>query len=326
MKRVHVWVAVACVAVACVALVAGSVFAGPLRQRAAVKTPAAPAAQEQKAEDGKLHILVFGAHPDDPEIRAGGSAILWSQNGHKVELVSATNGDVGHSVISGVELAARRYAEVQQAAKILGTTTTVLDIHDGELMPTLENRKTFTRLIRNWKADIVIGHRPNDYHPDHRYVGILMQDSAFMVTVPFFCPDTPYLAGNPVFLYSQDNFDRPNPFRPDVVVAIDSVVEKKIDALMTMESQFVEGGANGYRQGVPKTEEDRQKRRQQSRDGWHKRFAGTADKYREKLIELYGPEEGRKVKYAEAFEICEYGRRPSAAELRRLFPFFPEKK
>ncbi len=172
-------------------------------------------------DDGKLRIICFGAHPDDCEIRAGGAAILWSDAGHHVKFVSATNGDIGHWAMAGGPLAQRRNAEVQEAAKILGTTTEVLDIHDGEIMPTLENRRTFTRLMRQWNADIVIGHRPNDYHPDHRYTGVLMQDSAYMVAVPFFCPDVPPLRKNPVFLYSFDRFQRPNPFRPDVVVSIE---------------------------------------------------------------------------------------------------------
>ena len=93
--------------------------------------------------------------------------------------------------MAGGPLALRRTAEVQKCAKILGIHTEVLDIHDGELLPTLENRRTITRLIREWKADVVISHRPNDYHPDHRNVGVLVQDAAYMVTVPFFCPDTP---------------------------------------------------------------------------------------------------------------------------------------
>ena len=273
-----------------------------------------------------LRIIVFGAHPDDCEIRAGGSAALWAEAGHEVKLVSATNGDVGHSRISGPELAQRRMEEVQRAAKILGTVTEVLDIHDGELMPTLENRKTFTRLIRSWKADIVIAHRPNDYHPDHRYTGVLVQDSAYMVTVPFFCPDTPYLRDNPVFLYSVDSFERPNPFRADIVVAIDRVIDKKVDALVGMESQFIEGGANGYKIAIPRTDAERQSKREGAREAFRRRFASTADKYRDKLVELYGPEEGKKVRYAEAFEICEYGRRPTGDELRRLFPFLPPKK
>ena len=60
-----------------------------------------------------------------------------------------------------------------------------------------------------------------------------------MVAVPFFCPDVPPLAKNSVFLYSYDKFERPNPFRPDVVVAIDDVMEPKLDALVGIESQFV---------------------------------------------------------------------------------------
>jgi LmbE family N-acetylglucosaminyl deacetylase len=273
--------------------------------------------------DGKIRVIVFGAHPDDCEIRAGGSAILWSRAGHHVKLVSVTNGDIGHWGMAGGPLAQRRTAEVLEAAKILGTTTEVLDIHDGELMPTLENRRTITRLIRNWNADVVIGHRPNDYHPDHRYTGVLMQDSAYMVAVPFFCPDTPPLKKNPVFLYSVDSFERPNPFRADVVVAIDDVIDQKVDALLTMESQFIEGGALGSAERAPKTEAEREERRKVVRESFKRRFAGTANRFRDKLIELYGEEAGKKVQYAEAFEICEYGRRPNAKELREIFPFLP---
>jgi LmbE family N-acetylglucosaminyl deacetylase len=269
-----------------------------------------------------LGIIVFGAHPDDSEIRAGGVGILWSELGHDVRLVSMTNGDIGHWQMAGGPLAKRRFDEVQAAAKILGVTTEVLDIHDGELMPTLENRKIMTRLIRQWNADVVIAHRPNDYHPDHRYTGVLMQDSAYMVAVPFLCPDTPPLKKNPVYLYSYDSFKTPNPFRPDVVVAIDAVIDRKVDALAVMESQFVEGGATGRPEQAPKNDEEREAARKRVRDSFRGRFARIADSCRQKLIELYGEEQGKQVHYAEAFEICEYGRQPTKDELRQLFPFF----
>jgi LmbE family N-acetylglucosaminyl deacetylase len=272
---------------------------------------------------GKLRIVVFGAHPDDAEIRAGGTAALWARQGHEVELVSVTNGDIGHYAMSRPALAARRLAEAQAADKVLGAATRVLDIHDGELEPTLANRRTITRVIRQWKADIVIAHRPNDYHPDHRYVGVLVQDSAYMVTVPKFCPETPHLRNNPVFLYSEDGFQRPNPFRADIVVAIDDVIDQKAEALMKMESQFVEGGANGT---PPKDAAEREARRKHGLVAFKNRSAWTADRHRKKLIELYGEELGKKIRYAEAFEICEYGRQPNAEELRRLFPFFPKSK
>src|SRR5512133_3221102 len=212
-------------------------------------------------DGGKLRIICFGAHPDDCELQAGGTAAMWAAKGHKVKFVSTTNGDIGHWRDAGGPLALRRKAEVEAAARVLGITVEVLDIHDGELLPTLENRRTLTRLIREWHADIVMGPRPNDYHPDHRYTGVLVQDAAYMVTVPNFCPDVPFLRDNPVFLYYPDGFQKPNPFQPDVVVAIDSVIDKKLDALGVLVSQFAEGGANGTADLMPEKDAAKQKKR-----------------------------------------------------------------
>lgn len=272
--------------------------------------------------DGKLRILVFGAHPDDAEFKAGGTAAKWAKAGHHVKLVSVTNGDIGHWQMAGGPLAQRRAAEVQAAAKKLGTHSQVLDIHDGELLPTLENRKLITKVIREWKADIVISHRPWDYHPDHRYVGVLVQDAAFMVTVPFFCPDTPPLKINPVFLFSSDGFQRPYPFKPDVAVSIDDVFEQKLEAVHELASQVYEGGASGSEEFVRSVppESDIAGRKAWLKSRWQDRQAREADKARAVLMEMYGEEAGKAVKYAESFEICEYGRRPNAEELKKLFP------
>ena len=290
-----------------------------------VNQKAGARAASSPPDDGKLRIIVFGAHPDDCEIKAGGVAAMWAAQGHHVKFVSTTNGDIGHAEIAGGPLARRRTAEVKKADKMLGVETEVLDIHDGELMPTLENRRKFVRLIRQWKADIVMGHRPNDYHPDHRYTGVLMQDAAFMVTVAFFCPDVRQLPRNPVFLYLSDNFQKPNPLEPDIVVSIDDVFEKKSEALWQLESQIESLWATGDFERVvpvPKEPAAREQRRGQLRERYARRDRANADKYRAKLIELYGQEKGKKVEYAEAFEVCEYGRQPSAEELKKLFPFF----
>ncbi len=274
----------------------------------------------QPPADGKLRIMAFGAHPDDCELRAGGTAALWAAQGHHVKFVSVTNGDIGHWGMAGGTLAQRRGKEAAKSASILGIQAEVLDIHDGELEPTLENRRKITRLIREWKADLVLSHRPNDYHPDHRYTGVLVQDAAFMVTVPFFCPDTPHLTRNPVFLFYQDRFRKPNPFQPDMVVATDAVAEKVLDALDALESQFYEGGALGSAALVPRDEAGQAARRRQVRENFRNRLAGPANQFRSKLVELYGKERADAVKTAEAFELCEYGRQPSPEELRRLFP------
>ena len=283
-------------------------------------------AQQDEADDGKLRIICFGAHPDDAEYKSGGTAALWAQQGHHVKLVSVTNGDIGHWQMSGGELAKRRTAESALVAKRLGVTSQVLDIHDGELLPTLENRRTICRLIREWNADIVISHRPWDYHPDHRYTGVLVQDAAYMVMVPFFCPDTPPLKKNPVFLYSSDRFKKPYPFEPDIVVGVDEVFEKKVDALMALESQTYEGGALGSEEktlAAPPASQP-ELRRAWLKERWVRRQSAEAKKYRAGLVDWYGPEPGEKFEYAEAFEICEYGRQPNRAEIRRLFPFFPD--
>jgi LmbE family N-acetylglucosaminyl deacetylase len=276
--------------------------------------------------DGKLRIIAFGAHPDDCELKAGGVAAMWAAQGHHVKFVSVTNGDIGHWRMAGGPLALRRKAEVEKAAQILGIHTQVLDIHDGELEPNLANRKHITRLIRQWNADIVMSHRPNDYHPDHRYVGTLVQDAAFMVGVPFFCPDVAPLKKNPLFLFYSDRFERPNPFRADIAVNIDTVVEKKLAALDVLVSQFFEGGALGSADLLPKDEAGREKRLRDVRQGFMDRSMGVAKKYRAKLVDYYGQERGGKVQHAEAFEICEYGSQPNAAEIRRLFPFFGNRK
>jgi LmbE family N-acetylglucosaminyl deacetylase len=272
--------------------------------------------------DGKLRIIVFGAHPDDAEYKAGGTAALWAKQGHHVKLVSVTNGDIGHWRMAGGPLAKLRTKEAKNAADKLGVTSQVLDVHDGELMPTLENRRTITRLIRNWQADVVISHRPWDYHPDHRYVGVLVQDAAFMVTVPNFCPDTPHLKKNPIFLFSSDRFQKPYPFQADIVVGIDAVFEQKLDAIEELYSQAYEGGAGGSDQRVERIPRDPKVRRAGLKQRWSRRQASYAGRYREALVRLYGEKRGKEFKYAEAFEICEYGRQPNDAEIRRLFPFF----
>jgi LmbE family N-acetylglucosaminyl deacetylase len=292
----------------------------------ALCTVTGPLLAADSTDDGKLHIVVFGAHPDDAQYKAGGTAIKWAKLGHHVKLVSVTNGDIGHWQSAGGPLAQRRKAEVLATGKVWGVETEVLDIHDGELLPSLENRKLITKIIREFHADLVIAHRPWDYHPDHRYVGVLVQDAAFMVTVAFFCPDVPFLKKNPVFMYSSDGFQKPYPFKPDVAVSLDEVFDQKLAGIHLVTSQVYEGGANGseeYMKTVP-PESDELGRKAWMRQRWEARQGGEAKKYRDLLIKWYGDANGKMVKFAETFELCEYGARPDERELRRLFPFFDE--
>lgn len=266
----------------------------------------------------KLHVIIIGAHPDDPD-KAGGTAYKWAKLGYDVLMVSLTNGDAGHQSLDPVTLAKVRREEARRAGEVIGVRYITLDNHDGSLMPTYENRLQVIKLIREQKADIVIFPRPYDYHPDHRYTGVLVMDAAYMVTVPKILPEVPFLKKNPMFLFMSDEFIHPEPFKADVVVAIDDVIEKKLDMYHEHKSQMYEWLPfnAGILDQVPKTDSERR--------AWlakQRIERSNADEYRDKLIELYGKEKGSRVKYCEAFQDSGYGTRLTKENLKQYFPFY----
>ena len=267
-------------------------------------------------DNNKTRIIMIGAHPDDCDQDGGGTAILFAKMGYAVKFVSVTNGDAGHQVLKGTDLAKRRLAEAQEAGNRFGVSYDVLDNHDGQLMPSLEVRFQIIKKIREWNADIVIAPRPNDYHPDHRYTGILVQDAAYMVAVPDIVPETPALKKNPVFLYFQDGFQRPNPFRPDISIDITNVFAQKIHALDAHESQMYEWlpWIGHYAEKVPQNKNEREKWLSQGR------AVTITPEVRTALEKWYGKDKAAQVQHAEAFEICEYGAQPNDEEVKKLFP------
>lgn len=242
-----------------------------------------------------LRLIAIGAHPDDCEVKFGATAARLAAAGAAVKFLSTTNGDAGHHELRGRDLAARRHRESQEAARRLGIGEyEILDNHDGELVPSLEVRRQIIAAIRRWQADVVLAPRPNDYHPDHRYTGMLVQDTAYMVTVPAIVPEIAALRSNPVFLYFEDDFERPAPFRADLTVPLGEFRDAKIAGLDAHESQFYEWlpWLDGCLSEVPP---DAAARRE-----W------LAKARAEFLTD-------------ERFELCEYGRQVTAAELRAIF-------
>lgn len=273
--------------------------------------------------DGKLSILVFGAHPDDCELRAGGMALTYRALGHRVRFVSMTNGDTGHYRMGGGPLARRRYEEAQAAARIADIEYDVLDIHNGELEPSVMLRKQVIRIMRDVSADLVLCHRPNDYHPDHRAVGVLVQDAAYTVTVPNVAPLTPHLEKAPVVGYLWDAFKKPIPFEPTVAIDIGDVLERKIDMAHCHVSQMYEWlPFNGGR--LDEVPEDDAGRREYLVPKMRDRFRRVADSCREALKKCYGPERGGEIEYAEGIEISEYGAGLKEEDVPVMFPFFGE--
>ncbi len=272
----------------------------------------------QNTDNKVLNIIAIGAHPDDCDFKFGGTAALFAKMGHNVKFLALTSGDAGHQNMGGGVLAKRRRSEAKKAAEILGIEYEVLDNHDGELLPTLTVRHQVIRRIRDWDADIVLGLRSNDYHPDHRNAGIAVQDAAYLVIVPNVTPDTPPLEKNPVFLYMKDNFKKPNPFSNDIAVIIDNVYDQKMAALAAHESQMFEWGpwTNGINESeVPKGKEERL--------DWlkNRRAKNKFDQTEVAAIKKWYPEtEISNVDHAEFLEICEYGKQPTEQEIKELSP------
>jgi len=272
------------------------------------------AVSQNKSE--AIRVIMIGAHPDDCDQGGGGTAILLASMGYAVKFVSVTNGDAGHQTLGGGALAVRRKAEAKEAGKRFGVEYEVLNNHDGELIPSLDVRLQIIRKIREWNADVVIAPRPNDYHPDHRYTGVLVQDAAYMVAVPNVAADSPPLKKNPVFLYFQDRFQRPNPFRPDIAIDITSIFDKKVYALAAHESQFFEWlpWIGGYANEVPTSSSERL--------AWlgKRQTRIISSEIKQSLEKWYGKEHVDKIKNVEAFEVCEYGTQPTPDEIKRIFP------
>ncbi len=280
------------------------------------------------SQDRPLNIIAIGAHPDDCDYKFGGTAALFAQMGHNVKFLSLTSGDAGHQSQGGGALGNRRRAEAKEAGNRLGIAEyETLDNHDGELLPTLQVRHQVIRAIRKWKADIVLGLRPNDYHPDHRNAGKVVQDASYMVIVPNVCPDTPPLSKNPLFLYMQDRFQKPYPHEPDIVIGIDNVWDKKVAALDAHESQMYEWGpwTNGGDASValvPKGKKERKEWLAKNLEGYGGQMTGAK---RAALNKYYGSKAGA-IRFTEAFEIAEYGYQPSEEEIYNFFPMLKEIK
>ncbi|RRD45883.1 PIG-L family deacetylase [Tessaracoccus sp. OH4464_COT-324] len=260
-----------------------------------------------------VRVLMFGAHPDDCEFECSGLAALVTQAGGTVGFVSATDGSSGHHQMAGAELVERRRLEAEAGAAVVRASVTNLGFTDGWLFADRALREAVISTIRTFEPDVVVCPRPSDYHPDHRAIATAVQDAGYLLMVPGIVPDVPVSGKRPIILHVYDPFTEPRPFRPDIVVDIDPVVERKIDAILAHESQVREWlpHINGFAADVPAEEPARtQFLRQRERSKANR----IAEKYATHLRERYG----RTPSAAEAYEISEYGASVEADQVYEL--------
>lgn len=267
-----------------------------------------------------MRVLMIGAHQDDNEFECGGLASRLIKNGHTVQFLSMCNGCGGHHILGPKEITARRATESAKVAELLGIKYDVWDNDDCNLVADLATRKQTIRYIREFSPDLIITHRTIDYMPDHRATGQLVQDASYLLTVPNECPDVPAMRYMPVIMYNEDRFTNPI-FRPDIVVDIDDEADVKMKIADINVSQVYEWLPYTYGEVVPESDEDRfqwlkgmhitsettDEEVLNAGRGYLVQFAKPAARFRKRLIELYGPEKGSKIRFAEAYEICEYG-------------------
>ena len=270
----------------------------------------------------KRKYMVIGAHPDDCDFRFGGTAVKLIAQGHEVMFLSMTNGCSGHHEIAGPALAARRYGETQAVMKMTGIEYKMTDIPDGSLTTDLRYRELLLREIRAFQPDLILTHRPNDYHPDHRSAGTLVMDCSYLMIVPHIVPDSPPIKKRPMIFYFYDHFSFPGPFVPDVVVSIDDVMDQKTAMIDCHKSQLYEWipWAEGLIDEIP-PEQDGDGRcrwlKKYLRDNWEPKIS---EKYREILNRRYGTEKGGNTVDCEAFQLSEYAAQAGQEELENIFP------
>jgi N-acetylglucosamine malate deacetylase 1 len=262
-----------------------------------------------------VRVLVVAAHPDDAEIFAGGVLARHGRLGNPVKIVSVTDGRSGHHDIAPNDLVRIRRAEARAAGERIGAEYVTWDFPDGSLVANIEVREAIIREARSFKPDLLLTHRPFDYHPDHRAVGTAVQDASYLFTVPHICPETTALRADPVVAYMTDLFTRPCPLRADVVLDVSDQFDTIVQMTACHQSQVFQWLP--YHDGlqVPQSSDERLV---WLADWLASIHSQRRQRFATELVARGLPlDEELKI---EVFEISEYASQADAARLRELFP------
>lgn len=125
----------------------------------------------------RLKIIVFGAHPDDPETGCGGAMLLFTRVGYEVVAAYLTRGQAGIEGKSFAEAANIRTREAGEACKILGARPEFLGQTDGACEINKQRYQDIMNFMQKENPDLVFTHWPIDTHRDHRACSLLVYDA-----------------------------------------------------------------------------------------------------------------------------------------------------
>lgn len=182
----------------------------------------------------KLDILVFGAHPDDAELGAGGTIAKEVANGKKVGIVDLTRGELGTRGSAEI-----RDKEASKAAKVLGVQIREnLGFADGFFSNDKEHQLAIIAMVRKYQPDIVLCNAVDDRHIDHGKGSKLVSDACFLsglLKINTKHQGQDQAPWRPKLVYHYIQWKN---LKPDFVVDITGYISKKEEAILAYSSQF----------------------------------------------------------------------------------------
>jgi N-acetylglucosamine malate deacetylase 1 len=189
----------------------------------------------------KLDLLAFGVHPDDIELSCAGTLLTEKNNGKKVGVADLTQGELGTRGTPET-----RKEEAEKSAIILGLDIREnLEMADGFFRDDETNQRKIITVLRKYRPEIILCNAPDDRHPDHGRSAQLVTDAAFLSGL-MKIETTDEKGKNQeawrpkyVFNYIQDLY-----FKPDFVIDVSNVFDKKIEAIEAFTTQFYNPNSN----------------------------------------------------------------------------------
>lgn len=182
----------------------------------------------------KIDVLAFSAHPDDVELACSGTILLLAQEGKKVGLIDLTRGELGTRGTPEIRL-----QEASAASGILGAVFREnLNLADGFFLNDKEHQLPVIRAIRKYRPEIILCNAVADRHPDHGRAAALISTSFFLAGLAKVETWEDDRMQQPwktrvIYHYIQDRY-----LKPDFVVDVTSVWEKRMESVLAFRSQF----------------------------------------------------------------------------------------